>query len=331
MSWYEWLVGADEDSPEGFGISALSSVDKKEQPLFDARPSIRRDSKDDRFARVFVRVYDLGPGFKEKWQQTMSSGYGGALHTGVEVYGREWSFSMTVENKPIGVTWCRPGQNPDHRFRETLSMGYTCGSASEVQRIIDGMKSEWNGNTFNMSTRNSHHFSEALCYRLGVARLPVWVTSLEARTAAPTAERVYVRVYDLGQTFVTRWHNSMLKSYGAFHSAVELYGREWSFGMTNNDWSTGVTEHLPGQNADHSFRETLSMGVTRCSEAQVLQIIHEMKREWRGCTYNLFARNCHNFSDAFCQRLGVGRVPPWVNDLASSFAADPEAGTEAGP
>jgi len=137
-------------------------------------------------------------------------------------------------------------------------------------------------------------------------------------------ERVLVRVYDLGQTFLTRWHNSWAKSYGAFHSAVEVYGHEWSFGMTGNDWSTGVVEHVPGQNMDHTFRETLVVGYTKYSAMQVQQIIAGMKSEWKGCTYNLFSRNCHNFTEEFCSRLGVGPIPSWINDLASSFAGSPE-------
>eukprot|EP00418_Pyrodinium_bahamense_P010054 CAMPEP_0179112294 /NCGR_PEP_ID=MMETSP0796-20121207/52485_1 /TAXON_ID=73915 /ORGANISM="Pyrodinium bahamense, Strain pbaha01" /LENGTH=278 /DNA_ID=CAMNT_0020810459 /DNA_START=66 /DNA_END=902 /DNA_ORIENTATION=- len=133
-------------------------------------------------------------------------------------------------------------------------------------------------------------------------------------------ERVLVRVYDLGQTFVTRWHNKMTKSYGAFHTGVEVYGHEWSFGMTFDEWSTGVTSNAPKQNPDHNFRETLSMGYTTYSPKEVMQIIDDMKISWKGSSYNVLSRNCHNFSDEFCQRLGVTGLPAWVNDLAYTGA-----------
>lgn len=134
-------------------------------------------------------------------------------------------------------------------------------------------------------------------------------------------ERVYLRVYDLGQTVLTRGVlNRVTQSYGAFHTGVEVYGREWSFGMTMDDVSTGITWNAPGQNTDHSFRETLSMGYTTLSQMQVQQLIKDMKWAWRGCTYNLLTRNCHHFSDTFCQRLGVMGVPAWVNTLATSGA-----------
>eukprot|EP00416_Gambierdiscus_australes_P017187 CAMPEP_0171070504 /NCGR_PEP_ID=MMETSP0766_2-20121228/9787_1 /TAXON_ID=439317 /ORGANISM="Gambierdiscus australes, Strain CAWD 149" /LENGTH=279 /DNA_ID=CAMNT_0011526987 /DNA_START=51 /DNA_END=890 /DNA_ORIENTATION=- len=84
----------------------------------------------------------------------------------------------------------------------------------------------------------------------------------------------------------------------------------------SSDWLTGITWCKPGDNPDHTFRETLAMGHTRCSFQHFTEIMNEMKQEWRGSSYNLFTRNCHHFSDELCFRLGVGRLPPWINDLA---------------
>lgn len=133
-------------------------------------------------------------------------------------------------------------------------------------------------------------------------------------------ERVLVRVYDLGQTFVTKWHNKVSKGYGAFHTGVEVYGREWSFGMTFDDVSTGVMWNYPAQNRDHSFRETLSMGYTSMSPDEVDALLGEMMVEWKGNTYHVLQRNCHNFSNAVCARLGAAPLPAWVNDLAHTGA-----------
>jgi len=133
-------------------------------------------------------------------------------------------------------------------------------------------------------------------------------------------ERVLLRVYDLGQTFMTRWHNELTRGYGAFHTGVEVYGREWSFGMTSDDYSTGVTWNAPKMNHDHSYRETLSMGYTTMSRKQVDKLIEDMKIKWKGCSYNMLSKKCHNFSDEFCSRLGVKRLPAWVNDLAYTGA-----------
>lgn len=132
-------------------------------------------------------------------------------------------------------------------------------------------------------------------------------------------ERVLVRVYDLGTTFISRWHNEVTTNFGAFHTGVEVYGREWSFGMTPDD-SSGVVGHAPCKNSDHAFRETLCMGYTNLSDRQVRVLIEKLRWEWRGSTYNVLSRNCHNFTDTLCQKLGVARLPSWVNTLASTGA-----------
>mmetsp|Transcript_14655 Transcript_14655/g.27527 ORF Transcript_14655/g.27527 Transcript_14655/m.27527 type:complete len:254 (-) Transcript_14655:265-1026(-) len=132
-------------------------------------------------------------------------------------------------------------------------------------------------------------------------------------------ERVLVRVYDLGQTVWTRLHNGLTKNYGAFHTGVEVYGKEWSFGMCV-EYAPGITCNEPGKNLDHAFRETLSMGYTRFSPKEVGSILEDMKREWKGRDYHVLTKNCHHFSDAFCARLGVARLPAWINTLASTGA-----------
>mmetsp|Transcript_142990 Transcript_142990/g.202239 ORF Transcript_142990/g.202239 Transcript_142990/m.202239 type:complete len:258 (-) Transcript_142990:301-1074(-) len=133
-------------------------------------------------------------------------------------------------------------------------------------------------------------------------------------------ERVLVRVYDLGQTVWTRFHNQLTKNYGAFHTGVEVYGKEWSFGMCIDRYAPGITCNEPGKNLDHAFRETLSMGYTRFSPTEVRKILEEMEREWKGRDYHVLTKNCHHFSDAFCARLGVARLPLWINTLASTGA-----------
>ncbi|CAK9066699.1 unnamed protein product [Durusdinium trenchii] len=152
---------------------------------------------------------------------------------------------------------------------------------------------------------------------------PTLARSLKVATlpGRPQAERVFVRVYDLGKTFLTRWPNMLARDYGAFHSGVEVYGMEWSFGMTLDSWSTGVAANVPGHHPDHTFRETLSMGCTNLSQGQVAEVLKDMTAEWKGRTYDVLTRNCHHFSDELCRRLGVAPLPPWVNQLAGGAAS----------
>eukprot|EP00427_Karlodinium_veneficum_P066514 CAMPEP_0169323340 /NCGR_PEP_ID=MMETSP1017-20121227/9896_1 /TAXON_ID=342587 /ORGANISM="Karlodinium micrum, Strain CCMP2283" /LENGTH=188 /DNA_ID=CAMNT_0009417933 /DNA_START=128 /DNA_END=694 /DNA_ORIENTATION=- len=104
---------------------------------------------------------------------------------------------------------------------------------------------------------------------------------------------------------------------GLYHTGVEVYGREWWYGATFDEWTTGITWNPPKMNKDHTYKETLLLGYTSMSPMQVWQAIEDMKWEWRGCTYHLLSRNCHHFTDAFCQKLGVNRPPYWINHLGN--------------
>eukprot|EP00746_Dinoflagellata_sp_MGD_P164427 gnl/MRDRNA2_/MRDRNA2_93045_c0_seq1.p1 gnl/MRDRNA2_/MRDRNA2_93045_c0~~gnl/MRDRNA2_/MRDRNA2_93045_c0_seq1.p1 ORF type:complete len:331 (-),score=55.60 gnl/MRDRNA2_/MRDRNA2_93045_c0_seq1:108-1100(-) len=152
-------------------------------------------------------------------------------------------------------------------------------------------------------------------------QLPAWVRSFAfSKNSGRQNEqnaKVLLHVYDLGKRAITRSYNSVIKSHGAFHSGVEVYGKEWAFGMTS-DASTGVCYGTPRQHQQHTYRETLEMGYTHLSAKEVSAIVNEMMYEWMGYTYDVFTRNCHHFSEEFCQRLGVGHIPPWLNALATS-------------
>eukprot|EP00899_Mesostigma_viride_P017779 jgi/Mesvir1/26001/Mv17946-RA.1 len=106
---------------------------------------------------------------------------------------------------------------------------------------------------------------------------------------------------------------------GIFHGGVEIFGDEWSFGYCEE--GTGVFCCAPRKNSMYTYRETITLGVTAVSTAKVREIIKELSQEWQGNTYDLFGRNCNHFCEAFCQRLGVGPLPAWVNRLANGADA----------
>mmetsp|Transcript_1054 Transcript_1054/g.3176 ORF Transcript_1054/g.3176 Transcript_1054/m.3176 type:complete len:362 (+) Transcript_1054:172-1257(+) len=270
--------------------------------------------------QVWVHVYELGQELITQPRQKQK--LRGAFHTGVEVYGREWSYGSDIEDAPTGIIWNNPRRNGMHTFRETLQLGYTTYSPKRVIEIIEDMKEEWPADEYDVVTRNCHHFCAALSTRLGAAGVPTWLHDL-ADVGGVKPGRVSLKVYDLGQTVLTRGYNAVNKSYGAFHTGVEVYGREWSFGAAPEGYS-GIGENPPGENTMHSFRETLVMGYTKFNPEEIYTIIEEMAEEWHGASYDVFTKNCHNFSQAFCQRLGVPGIPSWVNDLASSLAPKSE-------
>merc|ERR1712046_74265 len=52
------------------------------------------------------------------------------------------------------------------------------------------------------------------------------------------------------------------------------------------------------------------------SQADVNALIEELMDTWLGTSYHLLQRNCCDFSNELCKRLGVGRVPGWVKSAA---------------
>lgn len=104
----------------------------------------------------------------------------------------------------------------------------------------------------------------------------------------------------------------LLRVGGAFHGGVEVFGREWSFGVD------GVQKGSPRWHDFHVYRETIRMGKTNLDPEGVVRLISEMMDKWRGVTYDFFQRNCCSFCNELCQRLGVGPIPDWVERLAKA-------------
>ncbi|KAB1220118.1 hypothetical protein CJ030_MR3G005605 [Morella rubra] len=116
---------------------------------------------------------------------------------------------------------------------------------------------------------------------------------------------------------------------GIFHSAVQVYGDdEYSFGFCER--GTGVFSCPSGKNPMYTYRESIVLGQTSCSIFRVNQILRELSREWPGNSYDLLSKNCNHFCDEFCERLGVPKLPGWVNRFANAGDAAMEvAGTTA--
>ncbi|KAI3519493.1 hypothetical protein L1887_08662 [Cichorium endivia] len=104
---------------------------------------------------------------------------------------------------------------------------------------------------------------------------------------------------------------------GIFHSAVQVYGEdEWSFGFCEQ--GTGVFSCPASKNPMYTYRECIVLGKTNLSKFKVNQILRELSREWPGNCYDLLSKNCNHFCNEFCERLGVPKLPGWVNRFANA-------------
>mmetsp|Transcript_6972 Transcript_6972/g.10989 ORF Transcript_6972/g.10989 Transcript_6972/m.10989 type:complete len:263 (-) Transcript_6972:205-993(-) len=69
--------------------------------------------------------------------------------------------------------------------------------------------------------------------------------------------------------------------------------------------------------APWKYKETLSLGTTSLTKNEVQAVLREMKSDWKNNTYDLTARNCNHFSDAFAKSMGCTvKVPAWLNRAA---------------
>jgi len=138
-----------------------------------------------------------------------------------------------------------------------------------------------------------------------------------------SGEPVYLQVYDvtkddiignLNNLFAHRW--SPVKLCGAFHVGVQVGALEWSFGMTGQVVKPGLGCVWPRCHPHHRFRETVYLGCSKYAMEDIVPILVGMVDLWPGKDYDILRRNCCHFADALCLRLGVGRIPPWVQRLA---------------
>jgi len=129
---------------------------------------------------------------------------------------------------------------------------------------------------------------------------------------------VLVHIYDVGDEElvmkINRWStvNDKVMVGGIFHPGVEIYGREWGYGFTEDD-SSGVCFTEPRCHPQHRYKATVNLGPTEMSEADVDALISRLAGEWPGSDYELIHHNCCDFANALCLELGVGRMPGWID------------------
>mmetsp|Transcript_809 Transcript_809/g.1839 ORF Transcript_809/g.1839 Transcript_809/m.1839 type:complete len:266 (+) Transcript_809:99-896(+) len=142
--------------------------------------------------KVLLHIYDVGTSSVMRGINSFLRPLGtGVFHCGVEVYGVEWSYSdiiMASSRDPGSGVFCsRPRDCEGHAYTESVVMGETQVSEGEVLALIDLLRKEWPVSSYHTLRCNCCHFSDELCERLGVGRIPSWVLSLATAGAAVCA------------------------------------------------------------------------------------------------------------------------------------------------
>lgn len=135
---------------------------------------------------------------------------------------------------------------------------------------------------------------------------------------------VTLNVYDVSNNTKIETLNKCTKAVGAggiFHAAVEIFGKEYSFGGTmqkSRSKISGVFACEPKKCPMHHYRESVYLGDCELTPLQAYRILKDMRPHWLATDYNLFHKNCCFFSREFAIQLGVGDIPEWVYSLATT-------------
>eukprot|EP00416_Gambierdiscus_australes_P026137 CAMPEP_0171059460 /NCGR_PEP_ID=MMETSP0766_2-20121228/3187_1 /TAXON_ID=439317 /ORGANISM="Gambierdiscus australes, Strain CAWD 149" /LENGTH=209 /DNA_ID=CAMNT_0011514897 /DNA_START=30 /DNA_END=659 /DNA_ORIENTATION=+ len=140
-------------------------------------------------------------------------------------------------------------------------------------------------------------------------------------------EPVTLNIYNVGTSSEVQAINKILRvlGTGAFHCGVEVYGVEWSY-RGNIPGLPGVFSRRPRDCEGHTYSESVFMGMTLMCRSNVEDTIAVLTGEWPGTKYDVLKFNCCHFCDKFCNILGVGPIPDWITNLASTGAAILDAG-----
>ena len=120
-------------------------------------------------------------------------------------------------------------------------------------------------------------------------------------------KNVYINIYDLTSL------NCLLKplGVGVYHSAVEIMGKEYSYGMFDDNLSS-VKEGKPRSISCLNFNFSILIGHTKLSSSQIKALKKELINKYASQKYDIFRMNCHSFSDEFCFRLTGLRIPKHI-------------------
>mmetsp|Transcript_8840 Transcript_8840/g.19708 ORF Transcript_8840/g.19708 Transcript_8840/m.19708 type:complete len:487 (-) Transcript_8840:73-1533(-) len=148
----------------------------------------------------------------------------------------------------------------------------------------------------------------------------------ERESFCASRNTIFLNVYDLAAATSTLNQllcNTLVKTLGAFHAAVEVYGEEWSFYRQADPSISGVLRsRIPRNHSVHVYRQSINCGETDLTDEEVWNlIVKDLSSEWLGGRYDLIHCNCIHFCEELLVRLGGKPVPSWVKGLHETGAA----------
>ncbi|KAK9672552.1 hypothetical protein RND81_12G107900 [Saponaria officinalis] len=93
------------------------------------------------------------------------------------VHGMEYGFGAH-DLAASGVSEVEPKSCPGFIYRSSISLGRTSMSQLEFRTFIEGVASDYHGDTYHLITKNCNHFTDDMANRLTGKRIPGWVNRL---------------------------------------------------------------------------------------------------------------------------------------------------------
>jgi hypothetical protein len=114
--------------------------------------------------------------------------------------------------------------------------------------------------------------------------------------------------------------NPSLPGFGVWHTGIEVYGVEYTFGKRESSLS-GISAMKPRSAPGVIYKESVEVGRTKLSAREVRDLVTTLGSTFAGDSYHVTGRNCNHFSEEFCQRLCGTGIPGWVNRAAKTAHA----------
>lgn len=118
--------------------------------------------------KVILNVYDLGNSNEYLYPIGL-----GTYHSGVQVHGKEWTFASQA-----GVFNHAPKGAQGAVFRQSIVLGTTQMSSSEVTSLVATMRPDWPGKQYHVIRKNCNSFASALSKQILGTDIPAWVNRM---------------------------------------------------------------------------------------------------------------------------------------------------------
>jgi hypothetical protein len=151
--------------------------------------------KDPRRHPIRIHVYDLLPPSKLSaflWTTGLSIN-----HSGVVINEVEWAYGGHDVEGVTGVYSSRPKDVPENAiFKCSIDIGICLQSLAEIDAILESIKKDFTGPSYNLLNKNCNHFVERVCMELCKAKPPAWINRI-AGIGAMMRRQIPVQMYML--------------------------------------------------------------------------------------------------------------------------------------